>query len=240
MSSLNFQISPEVVDQFPEIMVSAIRIKGLKSAAASLDAAGLVNLSAQKLAKDFSTPEVLVADPRIDAWRKAYGKIEAKPSKFRSSIEALARRAIKNAPLSIGISAVDVYNAVSLEALTPLGAYDAARLPQGGLHMRRADVANDQFNPLGGTAADFPLHNALVVYATGNKVLCWGFNCRDSQETCLSETTDEAIFFGEAAFAIQHAGLQQAMSRMKSLLSDAGAACGEIQTASGQKQTFAV
>ena len=106
--------------------------------------------------------------------------------------------------------------------------------------MRLADPSQDTFNPLGGTAADFPLHKELVVYATGEKILCWGFNCRDSQETCLSETTDEAIFFGEAAFATHHQSLQNAMGKLQVLFKGMGTECGSIETADILKPTFNV
>ena len=156
MSCLNFKIAPEVLGVFPEMRVSAIRIKGLKA------------------------------------------------------------------------------------ALAPLGVYDAALLPSGGLALRCANPDQDQFNPLGATANDFPLHKELVVYAADNKVLCWGFNCRDSRDVCLSETTEEAVFFGEAAFAVQHEALRQALSRLQTLFSEKGAACGAIETASHETPSFSV
>ncbi len=240
MSCLNFKIAPEVLGVFPEMRVSAIRIKGLEAALASFDGAGFVTTAAQNVARTFETAESLVADPRIDAWRKAYGAIGAKPSKFRSSIEALARRAVKGAPLSTNIPVVDLYNAVSLETLAPLGVYDAALLPSGGLALRCANPDQDQFNPLGATADDFPLHKELVVYAADNKVLCWGFNCRDSRDVCLSETTDEAVFFGEAAFAVQHEALRQALTRLQTLFREKGAECGAIETASHATPSFSV
>lgn len=106
--------------------------------------------------------------------------------------------------------------------------------------MRHADPVQDQFKPLGATANDFPLHKELVVYATGNKVLCWGFNCRDSQDTCLSETTDEAVFFGEAAFSVQHEALQLALNRLHALFAEMGAQCSGIETAGYERPDFAV
>ena len=47
-----------------------------------------------------------------------------KPSKFHSSVEALARRTIRTGVPETGIGFVDFYNRASVAQLAPLGAYD--------------------------------------------------------------------------------------------------------------------
>jgi DNA/RNA-binding domain of Phe-tRNA-synthetase-like protein len=237
--SIDFRLVPEVLIAFPDLRVSVLRVKGLKAALTSFNATEALNQAAQAVAQNFLTPEELVSDPCIEGWRKAYGAIGVKPSKFRSSIEALARRAIKAAPLTTGIAAVDLYNAVSLETLAPLGAYDAASLPAGTMELRFANPASDSFDPLGGTAADFPLQAKLAVYATGDKILCWGFNCRDSKDTCLTETTDDALFFGEAVFTEHHAALHQALEKLRIILGATGAECGDVHSVNREEPEMA-
>ncbi|NTU77711.1 MAG: hypothetical protein HGA90_07885, partial [Alphaproteobacteria bacterium] len=184
-------------------------------------------------------------DPGVRAFAKAGGDlapVEAAYERlaYRSSIEALARRAVKGGSPITNIPAVDIYNAVSLASLAPLGAYDVARLPQGDMTMRRVDPAQDSFAPLGGKELDFPLHQGLVVYATGAKVLCWGFNCRDASDTCLTAETDDGVFFGEAVFPAHHAALHEAFAKLKALLTEAGAACGDVKLASASCPSFAL
>jgi len=66
------------------------------------------------------------ADPRIGAWREAFRALGVSGKQFPSSVEALARRALKGGePLRIN-PLVDLSAAVSLTHLVPTGGFDMA------------------------------------------------------------------------------------------------------------------
>jgi DNA/RNA-binding domain of Phe-tRNA-synthetase-like protein len=171
-------------------------------------------------------------------WRQAYAALKVRPSAFRASIEALLRRAVAGHDLALPIPAVNLYNAVSLDALAPIGAYDMTKLPEAPMQLRLADPAADRFTPLGGKSADFPLNPDLVVYASGNTVLCWGFNCRDNVETALDAESDDIVFFSEAvdAAGAEHAG--QAVADIRARLVDVGTNCSEPVVANAASPSF--
>ena len=67
-------------------------------------------------------------DPHIQAWRAAYGAFGAKPSKYLCSVEALLARTLKGQDLPAINCIVDLYNAISVRHILPVGGEDWERL----------------------------------------------------------------------------------------------------------------
>ncbi|HVO02937.1 MAG TPA: phenylalanine--tRNA ligase beta subunit-related protein [Candidatus Cybelea sp.] len=237
---MEFAIAPEVAARFPDIEVHAIRARGLRAAASQLDhvrrlrdaVAGVLALGLDR--------EKLAAFPPIAVWREAYAKLNVRPSQFRASIESLTRRALGGADLALPIPAVNLYNAVSLGTLAPMGAYDMAKLPSLPMRLRFATPDIDRFLPLGGKPEDFPLNPDLVVYAAGDMVLCWGFNCRDHRETGLDAQSDDIVFFSEAVDAEGGIRSGNAIGGIRSRLAAIGVECSDPVVANRAQPTFSL
>ncbi len=235
---MKFTCANDLFETFPALTVFGMRVTNMRAALADGKADKLLADAVAACALD---PEQVVDDPQISGWREAYGLIGVKPSKFRSSIEALLRRAAKKGELAIPVPAVNLYNACSIMAKAPMGAYDVDRLgAQNQINLRKADMAHDRFDPLGGEATAFPLNLSLVVYAAGSDVLCWGFNSRDSKLTCLTEESDSALFFSEAALAVHVEPCRQSLVMLREKFSAWGATCGEIVEANAASPSFSV
>jgi DNA/RNA-binding domain of Phe-tRNA-synthetase-like protein len=234
---LTFSISPDLFDRFPSVTVHALRVDGMKAALASVDTVAILNRAIGACIVD---SEKVPEDPAVAGWREAYGMMGVKPSKFRSSIEALLRRASKKLPLDLPIPSVNLYNACSIAGKAPMGGYDLARLPPSEMTLRKAQPATDTFNPLGSEASAFPLTPDLVVYASGNDVLCWGFNARDAAHTALTEESDSGVFFAEAALASQSAPAKAALEMLRDEFEKAGAKVGSVLTAHASAPQFEV
>ena len=145
---LTFEIAPDLCGDFPELEVRLLRARiadqsALAPALARLS--GPLGAAAEAL-RDI---EPITSLEDIARWRRAYAGIGVKPSKFPSSLEALMRRAKKGQMAEVGIPAVDLYNAISVIRRAPLGAYDMARLGPEPMLLRRANPADDRFEPLG-------------------------------------------------------------------------------------------
>ena len=67
--------------------------------------------------------------PEIAAWRAAFSAFGAKPKQYPCSAEALAARVLKGGELPRVNRLVDLYNAVSVRHLVPVGGEDLDRLP---------------------------------------------------------------------------------------------------------------
>jgi DNA/RNA-binding domain of Phe-tRNA-synthetase-like protein len=129
--------------------------------------------------------------PRIAAWREAYRRFGARPSDFRSSIEALARRVLRGDALP-GINAlVDIGNLISLRYLVPVGVHPVPA-GAGGLCLRLS-AATDSFLPPDGAAAEMP-ERGEVVFVQESTVLTRRWTWRQSALT-LTQPATAAVFF---------------------------------------------
>ncbi|MGH9279520.1 MAG: B3/B4 domain-containing protein [Acidimicrobiales bacterium] len=172
--------------------------------------------------------ETIAADPLIADWRAAIAACGLKPSTFKSSPEQLARRLLKSGPLHTPLPLVDLYCDVATRYLAPMGAYDVSSLPSPAVELRLARPSSDAFHPLGARDGEMPLTPQVAVYASGDTVICWAYNCRDSRDTCLQEDTDAGLFIGEAVTARQHPALRSALADLAERLAAAGATVGPV------------
>jgi DNA/RNA-binding domain of Phe-tRNA-synthetase-like protein len=184
--------------------------------------------------------EKLAAEPVVAGWRTAIAACGLKPSTFKSSVEQLARRMLKNGPLKTPLPLVDMYCDVATRHLAPLGAYDVASLPAADVMLRLADPVADLFHPLGARDDEMPLTTSVAVYASGPTVVCYAFNCRDSRDTCLSASTEVGLFLGEAVVEVQHEPLRSAFADLTARLSGAGAFVGTVAFATAASPTVEV
>jgi DNA/RNA-binding domain of Phe-tRNA-synthetase-like protein len=160
--------------------------------------ANLVGEGGLRLPADAGVDLATLAEhPRIAIWRAAYRAMGLKPSEYRSSVEQLVRRAARGESPRIGISAVDLYNSISVAHLVPLGGYDVDRMAANELLVRVAQPA-DRFEPLGGKQDEAVLAGTAIGYFQGPDCLCGAINWRDSAATAISGATRRALFVSEA------------------------------------------
>jgi DNA/RNA-binding domain of Phe-tRNA-synthetase-like protein len=129
--------------------------------------------------------------PRIAAWREAYRRFGARPSDFRSSIEALARRVLRGDALPSINALVDIGNLISLRYLVPVGVHPVP--PGEGTLCLRLSEPTDTFLPPDGAAAEIP-EKGEVVFVQENAVLTRRWTWRQSALT-LTHPTTTAVFF---------------------------------------------
>jgi len=237
-SVLSVSIDPAVSSLYPEVAVYSLYVSGLDKAndclAAGNDA--LLAKAKEELVQKGLTLERLADSPAIAPWRKAAQNAKLKPSTFKSSVEQLQRRVFKG-DFTTPIPAVTAYCIVSAAEGAPLGGYDISKLPVGPMILRMSKPG-DSFRPLGGRSVDFPLSDQIPVYAIGSEVLCYQFNVRDSQLTCLETGTHQAIFMGEAIVAYQKPLIQAALKRLGGILMAGGASTSGLfeTTANGTQE----
>ena len=134
------------------------------------------------------------ADPRIGAWREAFRALGVSGKQFPSSVEALARRALKGGePLRIN-PLVDLSAAVSLTHLVPTGGFDMAGTP-APLEVRLTRLG-ERFQALD---EDTPtqVEPEEVAYAVGSVLLtrhlCW----RQARTHLMQPDTRDAFLVSE-------------------------------------------
>jgi lysyl-tRNA synthetase class 2 len=228
MHTLTVEIDQAIATRFPAITIGGFAVGRLGGATKKIDSTGLLKQAIADLSARGLTPATLGDDPLIAGWRAAFQLQGLKPSKYRTSPDALARRALRGDSVQTQLPLVNAYNAISLRFLTPLGAYDLDRLPEQHMTLRFARPASDTFAPLGAEAANMPLLPTVAVYAMGDEILCWGFNHRDSRLACLQPQTEAAVFFSEGVVQEHRVGIVSALSALRQLLLEAGAVVSNV------------
>ena len=161
--------------------------------------------------------------PHIAAWRTAFSAFGAKPSRYPSSAEALVSRVLKGQPLPRVNALVDLYNAVSVRHLVPVGGEDADRL-QGPLRLTVA-AGDEPFDPRGdGTEIE---HAAAgeVVWRDDEGVTCRRWNWRQGRRTQLTEDTTRAFFVFDRLDGLTVVELHDAADELAGMLRDRWPAC---------------
>ena len=211
----------ELFEMFPEASVHGIVFEGLAGVDPAVAAPWKQKAIASVSATGF-TPETVLEAPAVKEWRTAFQRFGVKPSKYRSSIEQLYRRGLKQEIIETSLPLVNLYCYVSLIEMAPMGAYDLEKV-DGDIAIRLSKE-NEPFLGIGDTE---PLLSTpgVVVYSDDSGIICWAWNHRDAARVSLSPTTDKAIFFADSS---SHESQSRASSTM-SLLAEALSGTGAVE-----------
>ena len=134
----------------------------------------------------------LSAIPGVAAWRAAYKAFGIKQTRYRSSVERLVKNVLAGRPLARVNAFVDLYNAVSLAHVLPLGADDLDRVtpPLAFRYARDGDSFVDMAEEGDQPEAPKP---GEIVYADAAHVLCRRWNWRQDARTLITPATRRAV-----------------------------------------------
>ena len=137
-------------------------------------------------------PEAL---PEVAAWREAFAGFGVRPRQARSSVEALLRRVESGLPRIDRLT--DLYNAVSVEHLVPVGGEDLDRYV-GPPRLVRA-VGDETFDTVAdGVAVTVAADEGEVVWRDDTGVTCRRWNWRQCVRTRLSPATGRILVIVDA------------------------------------------
>ena len=133
--------------------------------------------------------------PHVAAWREAYRAFGAKPQRTRNSLEALLRRAASGLPRVNRLT--DIYNAISVLHLVPLGGEDLNRYTSSPRLVRA--TGEEPFDTMadGGDVIENP-DPGEVVWCDDAGVTCRRWNWRQARRTQLTDDTTSALFILDA------------------------------------------
>lgn len=139
--TFSLTVSDEVHALVPGFTHVTVEAHGLVNGPSTEAGSALLDEAAERLAVRLAgrAPH---EDPHMAAWRAAYTAFGAKPSRTRNSAEALAKRALTDAGLPRINLLVDLYNAISVAHLIPVGGEDIDRI-EGGMRLVRAHGDED-------------------------------------------------------------------------------------------------
>jgi len=127
----------------------------------------------------------------VAAWRAAYQSFGAKPKRTRPSVEALLRRVEAGLPRIDRLT--DIYNAISVRHLLPVGGEDLARY-RGPARLARA-AGDEPFDTVrdGEPVTGHP-EPGEVIWRDDDGVTCRCWNWRQCVRTRITHATTSALF----------------------------------------------
>jgi DNA/RNA-binding domain of Phe-tRNA-synthetase-like protein len=210
MSLDRLSVDPAVQALRPDFAVCALAVRGAGNGPGDAASDALVRDAEAFAAAAAALP------PHIAAWQDAYRAFGAKPQRTASSVEALWKRA-RTGGLPRVNWLVDVYNAVSVRHVLPVGGEDLARYT-GPIRLIRA--AGDE--PFDSVASGQPIveHPAPgeVVWVDGLGVTCRRWNWRQGTRTRLTEQSRDVLFLLERLAPMPLAGLDAAADAIADLV----------------------
>ncbi|MER6438088.1 phenylalanine--tRNA ligase beta subunit-related protein [Streptomyces sp. NPDC001185] len=214
--TLPLTVSDEVRALAPGFTHVAVEAHGLTNGPSTEGTSALLDDAARRLAGrlDGRAPH---EDPHMAAWREVYTAFGSKPSRTRNSAEALARRALSDAGLPRINLLVDLYNAVSVARLIPVGGEDIDRV-SGGMRLVRA-AGDEEFETVADGAGTVEHPDAgEVVWRDAVGVTCRRWNWRQGPRTRLTERSTSAIFLLEGLAPLPVPALGAAAAELAELL----------------------
>ena len=180
-----FTVDERLFEVFPDLQIGVLvcRVDNTKYGEDMLEPA-LANI---RTGFGYEKPQ---DHPNIKAWRQAFNKLGISAAKYQSSIESLVRRALKGGAFPRVNPLVDLYNAISLEFLVPMGGHDLAPL-DGNIFLGFAE-GNEPFTPMEG-GEDEAAEKGEVVYRDERSVLTRRWVWRQSNKDKVTAKTSSVF-----------------------------------------------
>jgi DNA/RNA-binding domain of Phe-tRNA-synthetase-like protein len=184
----------DIAENFPDYRVAVVIVEELAIAPERPPALAALIAAREAAARAAWASYELAQIPGIAAWRRAYKGFGIKQTRYRSSVERLLKNVLAGRELARVNSFVDLYNAVSLAHVLPLGADDLDHImpPLAFRFAREGDSFVDMAEPgeAGETEAPRP---GEVVYADTRHVLCRRWNWRQDARSLITPATRRAV-----------------------------------------------
>ncbi len=179
MAGVSFSIADEVFARFPAYARGVVVAYDVTNGPTPPELVRLLR-EAEAAVRSRLTLETLTTEPRISSWREAFRKSGIKPSEYRASVEAMARRALREQELPAINTLVDIGNILSLRHLVPVGGHAIDHVSQA-ITLRFA-TGTEQFEPFGTTQLEQP-DPGEIVFVEGSIVLTRRWSWRQANHT---------------------------------------------------------
>ncbi len=185
MTGITYTIDEAIFERFPGYCRGVVLAFELRNGPSPADLVEMLRDAEASVSSQVNL-EAINEHPRIKPWREAYKAFGAKPSDYRSSVEAMARRALRSDELPSINALVDIGNIVSLRHLVPVGGHALDDL-SGDISLRFAS-GSESFTAFGSSKLEHPLAGE-VIFAEGETVLTRRWTWRQANHTLtLPET----------------------------------------------------
>ncbi len=185
MPEITYSVADEVFARFPGYVRGVVVARDVANGASPPELVAMLR-AAERSVRERTSAEAVASHPRIASWREAYRTLGVKPNEFRSSVEAMARRALRGDELPSINALVDIGNVVSLRHLLPAGGH-AIDVLSGDIALRPA-TGDETFVAFGSETTEHPTPGEIV-FVEGSTVLTRRWTWRQATHTILLPAT---------------------------------------------------
>ncbi len=210
-----FQYSPEIINDYPQVVGGVIIAQGMTNPPTS-DALRQQYFAEQEAVKTRIGDTPLSEIESLNAWRRAFSAFGVSPTQYRSAAEALLRRLTKKGDIPSINTLVDIGNLVSIRYALPIAIVDRREV-EGVVTVHYSD-GSENYTELGN---DETLHPDVgeVIFSDVNKMViarrwCW----RQSESSAAVENTTDAFITIEGHHNKAKADVQGAINDLLVLL----------------------
>jgi len=173
MDQLFNSVAAEVFPMFPHYVRGVVVAHGVTNGESPVQLIEMLRDAEASVRERIGQGDI-TAHPRIAAWRDAFRSLGIKVSEYRPSIEAMARRVLRNQELPSINALVDIGNILSLRHLVSMGGH-AIDVVTRDMTLRPA-TGVEEFIPFGSDQVEYPAPGEII-FTEGNTVLtrrwCW-------------------------------------------------------------------
>lgn len=212
---MKISINNEIFKLFPDLKLGVVVVKNFK-VNPTVDFVDLLR-SEENNQRELLDLENHSSQEFISSWRQAYSKFGAKPSKYKSSIEALLRRVLKGDEIPDINPIVNLYNYLSLKYHLPFGGEDMDMI-KSFVELRVA-LGNESGKYLGSDEVD-TANKGEVIYADELGFIVRRFNWREADRTKITEESENLVLVCEAINSSHYENLKDSINELVELLSN--------------------
>src|SRR3989344_6886221 len=212
---MKFSVEPKIFERFPGVEIGVLVLTKLNNEGKSEEILKLLRVE-EKKQKELLANVELGSLPEISGWRKIYRELGSNPKDFRSSVEALLRRARGGEkPIPQINNLVDLYNYISLKYHLPAGAEDLDKT-EGDISLMFANGA-EKGTYIGGTEIE-NCEQGEVIYKDEAGFICRRWNWREADRTKIDKETNQAVLVIERVPTLADEVLTDALKESEDLI----------------------
>jgi DNA/RNA-binding domain of Phe-tRNA-synthetase-like protein len=208
------RIIPELQTSYPGLRVVELKMRGLEVRSTDPGLESFKQEVQQRVRQRVASLEEVKNQPIFRAYRDFFWKVGIDPTKVRPAGEALTRRILGGRDLPRLNTVVDSYNLASVEASIAIAAFDTETVHEGALVMRRG-VRGELFHGIGMSSPDSLTGVEVVIEDLESHRLVAVYPYRDSDDSKVTERTQDVLFMMCGVPGIDEAALEKAKDLTK-------------------------
>ena len=211
---MKFSIDPKIFDQWPGVKIGVAFLTGIDNSKKVPEIVQLLRDQEEQVKQELTGKESLDL-PEVTVWRQVYKDFGSDPHDFKSSVEALIKRAKNGKPLPEINPLVDLYNYLSLKYKIPAGAEDLDKTVSDiSLSLSKG---TEEGKTIGSEEVE-RCYEGEVVYKDAESFICRRWNWREADRTKIEFNTQNSVLVLECMPPCSEETLHEALQEARDLI----------------------